>query len=435
MNLINKSKNFLTSLIILFSLKVYGENLINITAEDFLKENYSWEREKIIKHLITQFKDKKINLEQVNKLWNNEKLRTTYMMARFQIIDQKLYTDAFSTKLNERSYFHTGYNYYYMLATFFSKFVKKYKVPNVDFIVYLRETIPYESGMAEETLSIPAFIMFKDNKNKYEVDKLIFPDPFFLKRYWHGLLYKIAMARDKVKWEEKEKQIFWRGGSTGDFLEYNFTNIDKLPRLKISLLSSIYPNLIDAKIVEYVGIQFPNNKKGKSLKKVLELISETKLNKVNEEDHLKYKYLLSLDGNSATGMRVPWIMYSDSALIKQESSKIEWFYSALKPYYNYIPLKSDLSDIFEILGWMKNNDDKLQEISNKAHSFVENNLKEEQIDAHVAILLNEYAKIQQDKEITPTLPIFSDSTLFKNAFKMFVEKYKDKFFDWIESWN
>jgi hypothetical protein len=32
--------------------------------------------------------------------------------------------------------------------------------------------------------------------------------------------------------------------------------------------------------------------------------------------HLKYKYLISLDGNGAPWLRVPWILFSNSILIK-----------------------------------------------------------------------------------------------------------------------
>lgn len=37
--------------------------------------------------------------------------------------------------------------------------------------------------------------------------------------------------------------------------------------------------------------------------------------------HLNYKYLISLDGMNAAWGRVPWIMFSNSLLIKDDSTK------------------------------------------------------------------------------------------------------------------
>jgi hypothetical protein len=45
--------------------------------------------------------------------------------------------------------------------------------------------------------------------------------------------------------------------------------------------------------------------------------------------HMKYKYLISLDGNGAPWLRVPWILLSNSVLIKQDSENIQWFYPGL----------------------------------------------------------------------------------------------------------
>ena len=147
---------------------------------------------------------------------------------------------------------------------------------------------------------------------------------------------------------------------------------------------------------------------------------EDKYNPTSEEDHLKFKYLISVDGNTCAWMRVPWIMLSNSVLLKQETTKMEWFYPALKAFHNYIPLREDLRDLFEKYEWLKQNDKKIQAISENATNFVENNLSPEDIDKQMVIILNEYAKIQEMKKITPSLisadKIFSIKEVIKNYF-------------------
>lgn len=64
--------------------------------------------------------------------------------------------------------------------------------------------------------------------------------------------------------------------------------------------------------------------------------------------------------NPQLGNRVPWIMLSNSVMLKQETNLMQWFYPALKAYKNYIPINERLTDIFPQLEWMKNNDHKVK---------------------------------------------------------------------------
>ncbi len=418
--------------IIFLSSIIHAESLEIFSLKEFLSKSTSKEKNEIVKFLINQFNNKSITTKQLDSLWNNDQVRTKFMLGRFQIINQKLYTSSFTPGWFDIGYYHAGLNYYFKAVDFFSKLVKKYKIPNVDFIIYFRETIPSEDELAKKTLSIPAFVMFQDQNNIFEKDKLLFPDSVFLRPYWRNLLLSIDKASKEYKWEDKENKIFWRGAATGDFIEYNIDNIAKLPRLKISLMSVLYPNLIDAKLVNFNDYQGGDSVY--KLKKIVKLLFGKENNQVLEKDHLKYKYLLSLDGNSATGMRVPWIMYSNSVLIKQESSKIEWFYSALKPYQHYIPIDNNLENIFKQIQWIKDNPSKVKEIIFNGHNFVKNNLKPEDIEAHVLILLDAYEAIQKDKNIQPTLPEVSDWLLVKNAMKIQLERIKNFFYGRFKSW-
>ncbi len=243
--------------------------------------------------------------------------------------------------------------------------------------------------------------MYKNTDSIYEKNKFLLPDAFFVTEHWRKLLTRIEQTNNQQSWSKKEDKIFWRGSSTGcakndpyNLLSYNLKNFDQLPRLSLVMLSKLYPDLIDAKLAYYQ--QFSKDQDGDNLKEILNLLFGKGPKNANEEEHLKYKYLISVDGNSATGTRVPWIMYSNSVLIKQNSPNIQWFYSSLKAYINYIPVNERLTDIFDQITWMKNHDQELEQISVNAHNFVKNNLMPAHIDAHMVIILNEYSKIQAE---------------------------------------
>ena len=59
-------------------------------------------------------------------------------------------------------------------------------------------------------------------------------------------------------------------------------------------------------------------------------------------------------------------MLSGSVPLKIDSTNIEWFYADLVPYVNYVPIKSDFSDLLSQVEWLKANDDKAKEISKNA---------------------------------------------------------------------
>lgn len=413
--------NFLLAL--LFSISAQASALKTLTANEYYLRNPSSERKAIVNFLIHQFDDKRkkgVTQTDLDKLWQTDDIKQKYQMARFQIVNQQVYADCY----------YAGHYYFPMLTKYFQKLVKKYKINDVDFIIYLREEIPINEKLGEKTLGTPAFMMFQDQNSIYEKDKLLFPDAFFLKETnkfsWAKLIDKIIKARSEYPWNNKIEKIFWRGATTGDFYYYTVDNFDKLPRVTITMLSELYPDLVDAKFAHY-SYQILEEEKG-SLKDLFDILFPTSPENVTESNHLKYKYLLSVDGNSATNTRVAWIMLSNSLLLKQDSEKIQWYYSALKPYFNYVPVNHDLSSLFEQLTWAKQHDEELKKISQNAQNFIENNLMPEDIDSHIILLLNEYSSLQKDSKIKVTLPKAKDyittKDLIKSLFKRFIDKLK-----------
>lgn len=426
---LNKIKKLLL-LFFFLSLSANAKELKSISWQQFIDQNPSVERKQIVDFLIHQFDRKKeagVTQRKLDELWENKPLREKYMMARFQIIDQKLYADSY----------YIGHYYFPILLQYFQKLIDTYKINDVDFIIYLREEIPMNESLGKETMGTPAFIMFQDLNSEYETDKLLFPDAFFMKENknasWIKLTTNIQKANLNNPWDKKINKIFWRGNTTGDFYPYTIENFSKLPRLTLSVLSKLYPNLIDSEL-SYYSPQITYEHYGPNLLKFCKMLFTKKPKGIKEVEHLKYKYLASLDGNAATGTRVAWIMLSNSVLVKQESKKIQWYYSALKAYFNYVPLKHDLTDIFKQINWMKEHDDKLEKISSNAQNFGRNNLLPEHIDAHITLLLNEYSHLQKDKKIIPSLTKAEDVISPTSAIGMFLYKIKLYLLERVETW-
>jgi hypothetical protein len=75
------------------------------------------------------------------------------------------------------------------------------------------------------------------------------------------------------------------------------------------------------------------------------------------DEALEFKYLISIDGETAAWKRPEWIMASDSVLLKPTTHYYQWYYDGLVPWVNYIPLRPDMTDMKDKLTWARNNDD------------------------------------------------------------------------------
>jgi hypothetical protein len=423
----------LCTLLILISANFlsFANELRSISAQEYILQNPTFERKAIIEFLQKQFDNKNqkgVSQEMLNSMWNNKDLRNQFKLARFQIVNQKLYAD---------SYF-IGHYYFPVLLKFFENFITKYKVPDVDFIIFLREEIPMNEDLGKLTMGIPSFIMFQDKNSIYEMDKILFPDGFFIK-IKNGYIYqktldKVNKASNQIAWHEKIEKIFWRGVTTGDFHDYTLENIHKLPRMALVIMSKLYPEYIDANFSEYTP-QTPYNTAEHSLRKFCKILFGESPRGVSEAEHIKYKYLISIDGNAATGTRVAWIMNSNSVLLKQESDKIQWYYSALKPYHNYVPVNHSLTDLLDQLNWMKANDDKVQTISSNARSFIQEEMQTENIEIHTLLLLQEYSKLQKDAKIVPTLTASDEVITVTSAINMLWLRFKLYLSERVEQWR
>lgn len=160
-------------LLLLFSNIVFANELKTITAEEYLKQNPSIERKAILDFITGQFKNKKVSQEQLNILWNDNKIRDQQKLIRIQIVDQQLYMNNIDV---EGLFFLDLQNY-------FQRLLKIYKINDLDLIIYGRDEIannpPLSPEIEEKIINIPAFMLSKDNNSPYENNKFLLTDGGF----------------------------------------------------------------------------------------------------------------------------------------------------------------------------------------------------------------------------------------------------------------
>lgn len=81
-----------------------------------------------------------------------------------------------------------------------------------------------------------------------------------------------------------------------------------------------------------------------------------------------FKYLIYAEGHCAA-CRYGFMMQLGSVILKVESQCVAdqmWYFPLLRPYYDHIPVKADLSDLREVLEWCHTHDQECQKIARQA---------------------------------------------------------------------
>lgn len=110
-----------------------------------------------------------------------------------------------------------------------------------------------------------------------------------------------------------------------------------------------------------------------------------------EESIKIYRYILSIDGVGCAD-RLPALLSSASLIFVVESPFQEFWYSDLRPYQHYIPVKRDLSNLIEQVQWANSQPlDLLLTIISNANRFVDEFLGTSSLLCYYTEAFREYA--------------------------------------------
>ena len=110
-------------------------------------------------------------------------------------------------------------------------------------------------------------------------------------------------------------------------------------------------------------------------------------------DHLKFKFIISLEGNDVAS-NLKWVMSSNSVAIMPRPTCETWFMEGqLIPDFHYIEIKPDYSDLRERMDYYTKHPEKAQEIINNAHKWVDQ-FKDQKREKLISLLvMDKYFKM------------------------------------------
>ncbi|XP_038224580.1 protein O-glucosyltransferase 1 isoform X3 [Dermochelys coriacea] len=191
---------------------------------------------------------------------------------------------------------------------------------------------------------------------------------------WDLMREDLRRSAEKWPWKKKISKGYFRGSRTSP------------ERDPLIVLSRENPELFDA---EYTKNQAWKSEK--SLFFLKDTLGKPPAKEIPLVDHCKYKYLFNFRGVAAS-FRFKHLFLCGSLVFHVGEEWLEFFYPQLKPWVHYIPVKPDLSDVRELLQFVKENDDVAQEISERGHQFIMDHLQMKDVSCYWETLLTEYSK-------------------------------------------
>ncbi len=185
-------------------------------------------------------------------------------------------------------------------------------------------------------------------------DSILIPDTDFLNS--HGYRQsRIDFEIDAPSWKERLPIVFWRGTTTGVRTGVSWHS---LPRLNLCELS----NQVQHQSLFDVGVSSLAQVSKSEAKEIVE--ARYIRNFVPLSSSNQYKYQIDIDGNTNAWSALFQKLLSGSVVLKIASPHDfrQWYYDELKPWVNYVPIKSDMSDLVEKIHWLIDHDDEAMEI-------------------------------------------------------------------------
>ncbi|XP_067439293.1 protein O-glucosyltransferase 1 [Thunnus thynnus] len=249
------------------------------------------------------------------------------------------------------------------------------KLPDLEMVVNVRD-YPQVPNWVQPTLPVFSFSKTADYQDImypawtfWEGGPAVWPIyPTGLGR-WDLMRDDLKKSAAQWPWKKKESKGFFRGSRTSP------------ERDPLILLSRETPELVDAEYTKNQAWKSEKDTLGRPPAKEIPLV-----------DHCKYKYLFNFRGVAAS-FRFKHLFLCGSLVFHVGDEWQEFFYPQLKPWVHYIPVKQDLSDLRELLQFVKENDAIAQEIARRGQEFILEHLQMQDISCYWERLLTEFSQL------------------------------------------
>ncbi len=151
-------------------------------------------------------------------------------------------------------------------------------------------------------------------------------------------------ARNQPGWEERSPRVFWRGSSVG---QKNHPILE-MPRARLCLLAQEMG--ADWGDIGLAALFHISEADADELRR-RQLVKD----KVSWKELSNYRFHVDIDGHAASFAGLFLKLLSGGLVLKVQSPEgcVQWYYDRLVPGENYVPVRSDLSDLVELVAYYR----------------------------------------------------------------------------------
>ena len=188
----------------------------------------------------------------------------------------------------------------------------------------------------------------------------LIPDPIFLAGNGYEEV-KRTYGSPGIPWQERRPTAFWRGTTTGwhDCRGEPLEHWRDLPRIRLCELGTTAAgaDLLDVGITGVVQVEDPSA--------VAEVERSGLMKRPTPwRDFQARKLQIDIDGNTNSWPGLFMKLATGSPVLKVASPGgfRQWFYDRLIPWYNFVPVAADLSDLLDKVAWLLARDEVAHQI-------------------------------------------------------------------------
>jgi hypothetical protein len=193
-------------------------------------------------------------------------------------------------------------------------------------------------------------------------DVFLVPDNAFVASVGYTQL-KRQFSDKMVPWGDRHGLAFWRGSTTGHIVDRS-VGWPSLPRVRLCEIGLAHPDLMDTGISRIVQVS------NQSIVREIEAAGLMRAAVAVTEFGL-YKYQIDIDGNTNAWPGLFHKLLSGSPVLKIASryGYRQWYYDKLRPWLNFVPIMSDMSDLVEKIKWLRAHDSVAQTIGENGRAL------------------------------------------------------------------
>jgi hypothetical protein len=193
-------------------------------------------------------------------------------------------------------------------------------------------------------------LAFSDSRPEY----FLIPDAVFVQHEGYANMRLHAVATT-VAWDRRQPIGFWRGGTSGSPTDPAL-GWRSLPRVKLCEISQEHPDILDAGITHVAQMSDESERELRDTGIIRSYVPVAQF--------AKFKYQIDIDGNTNSWPGLFQKLLTGSPVLKIASSRgyRQWYYDRLRPWINFVPVASDMSDLVEKTAWLLEHDDTARRI-------------------------------------------------------------------------